>query len=477
MSGVKDKTGSGLHFRLPKDHRIGSILRDPVCVSAAIVCLCFLLTSTAWLAWEYHLLTLASSSFADLMTMGAGYLLQAAGIGLYSVLLRRFDQKVSRFVPLILLLLTLCLIPAILSPSLVWTLITGFALNLLCGMIAGYYLAVLSSAVASDRRGTVLGFGYSVSILCSWLLSRIGNGTLYYSSNVWLICLALTACGIALVQWEQRTLPRRILAGVPRPDHPEMPRRLLLAVGAVVLLFSIVYNSGISFFAADLLQGVNIEFSRLYYAIGLIIAGLTSDRNRKYGAVAALAALVIPFVMLSLRAEPVPVAICWALSYFAFGFHSVFRMIVFTDLAEKHRLWPLCVFGLMLGRAGDALGTTLCSAFTRTTTALIFLTALLFVCAVFAFFRIYRPMYVPESAARPSEKERFYQFAVQHDLSSREREVMRYVLEEKTNGEIAAALSISENTVKFHIRNLLQKTGCRNRNELVAAYMGHFQAE
>jgi len=36
--------------------------------------------------------------------------------------------------------------------------------------------------------------------------------------------------------------------------------------------------------------------------------------------------------------------------------------------------------------------------------------------------------------------------------------------------EIAEALSISESTVKFHIHNLLQKTGCRNRVVLLNTY-------
>ena len=35
-----------------------------------------------------------------------------------------------------------------------------------------------------------------------------------------------------------------------------------------------------------------------------------------------------------------------------------------------------------------------------------------------------------------------------------------------TNGEIAQALFITESTVKYHMHNVLQKTGCKNRTEL-----------
>ena len=54
--------------------------------------------------------------------------------------------------------------------------------------------------------------------------------------------------------------------------------------------------------------------------------------------------------------------------------------------------------------------------------------------------------------------------------------MLMLILDGKTNGEIADQLFISENTVKFHVKNILQKTGCRNRNDLVAAYISFFQA-
>ncbi len=35
-----------------------------------------------------------------------------------------------------------------------------------------------------------------------------------------------------------------------------------------------------------------------------------------------------------------------------------------------------------------------------------------------------------------------------------------------SNSEISSVLYISENTVKFHVKNILKKTGCSNRNEI-----------
>lgn len=53
-------------------------------------------------------------------------------------------------------------------------------------------------------------------------------------------------------------------------------------------------------------------------------------------------------------------------------------------------------------------------------------------------------------------------------LSEREREVLHRVAAGDRNRDIAAVLGISDNTVKFHVSNLLRKLGARSRTELAA---------
>jgi two-component system NarL family response regulator len=52
-------------------------------------------------------------------------------------------------------------------------------------------------------------------------------------------------------------------------------------------------------------------------------------------------------------------------------------------------------------------------------------------------------------------------------LSDREVDVLRQVASGKANREIAVDLSISENTVKFHLKNILLKLNVSNRTEAV----------
>jgi DNA-binding NarL/FixJ family response regulator len=51
-------------------------------------------------------------------------------------------------------------------------------------------------------------------------------------------------------------------------------------------------------------------------------------------------------------------------------------------------------------------------------------------------------------------------------LSGRERQLAGLVGEGKKNKEIASMLSISPRTVKVHLTNIFEKTGCKNRLEL-----------
>ncbi|HSR47178.1 MAG TPA: response regulator transcription factor [Anaerolineales bacterium] len=70
---------------------------------------------------------------------------------------------------------------------------------------------------------------------------------------------------------------------------------------------------------------------------------------------------------------------------------------------------------------------------------------------------------VIEGLARPEEPP-----APHARLTERELELLGYVARGLSNKAIAAEMSISENTVKYYMKNILQKLGAQNRTEAAA---------
>jgi DNA-binding NarL/FixJ family response regulator len=74
----------------------------------------------------------------------------------------------------------------------------------------------------------------------------------------------------------------------------------------------------------------------------------------------------------------------------------------------------------------------------------------------------------PASITRRNQPEE-----LREPLTTREREVLRLLAAGLGNKEIAAKLSISEHTAKFHVASILGKLGAASRTEAVALGMRH----
>jgi len=436
--------------------------------AATVIFLCFLLTSVGYLSWTYHLAELFPSGTMEIISMVVGYILQAIGLGVFYYIMTKYPGSGKSALYIALLVHMVTLVPAVLTDHAAATIIFGSLMNVACGIIAGYYLYVMTAVVPAERKASVFGMGYGIAILASWLISLIDGGTLYHSEYILIVCAGLTVLSFGCIH-RIHLKTDDITPNVNICEIKTNEQNYTLLAMVLIFLFGLLNSCSFSFPSADILGGLNVEFSRLLYAAGLIIAGFVTDKSRRYSAVLSLAVLAIPFILLALQNEMVSATLFWALGYFAFGFYSVFRVILFSDIASEKGMLQLSVFGLLIGRIGEAAGEGITLALKEQLTILVILAALLFVVTVIVFFMVYRGRYMKVSK-RMTERERFALFAAKHDLSSREREVLGLIITEKTNAEIAEELCISENTVKFHVRNLLQKTGCKNRKELHSYY-------
>jgi DNA-binding CsgD family transcriptional regulator len=60
-------------------------------------------------------------------------------------------------------------------------------------------------------------------------------------------------------------------------------------------------------------------------------------------------------------------------------------------------------------------------------------------------------------------------------FTKREADIIDGVIQGKNNTQLAAALNVSENTVKTHIRSIYRKVGANNRTELTFILMSNHQ--
>ena len=457
------------------------------------IALAFGLTSAVYLVWLDRLVLLAGPDEAERVSLIAGYLFQAAGLFItYAVFKRSGLSRVglpdsALAAPLAVCRQSFCLcvilfavlaVPTLLTRSVPAVIIFGLLMNLLCGVIAGFYLAVICRGTPAGKRSTVFGGGYAIATVGAALLAA---AYLMRGGIAVLVCLILAGA----LLWTTRifdvfclpdgqTEKAAFLSPAAARGGKEMPL-LSLACLAIVLI-SLVKNLGFNFPTADIQAGLVPEIARIPYAAGLLAAGFINDRSRRNGFICSAAALIIPFLMLGLMDEPISSMVFWGLNYIFYAFFSVFRVVIIMDIADldgerQAPLWYLAPLGLLFGRIGDAAGSGIGLALSGHHITLIALCAALFILAVFVLYRLYERCFMPKAAPRRSEKEVFGLFCMHNDLSFREQEVLRLLLAGQANGQISEALFISENTVKYHVKNILKKTGCKNRGDLQTTYM------
>lgn len=430
-----------------------------------LIFLCFLWTGTAYISWLYHLTELVGGPTADWMSEGVGYLFQAAGLFLLALFVRRGLALVRKrwFLSAVVLIDALAIAGALFSTSTVGVVACGFIMNLMHGVVAGVYLTRLALYVPQQKKGTVFGIAYGAGSIGSWLLSLPMGGDFLQSSYSFIVYLVLIGLTLLLNHTGAESSVSDDVGNSPDFRRPD-----LFLIAAVVVLLSVVKGLGFYFPLTDSLNGtVNLEFSRAFYAVGLIAAGLIGDKNRKYGAICCLAALVFFFVSLALGGVAGAASVLWILAYVFFGFFAVWRVVVFCDIAAKKDdlIW-MAGLGLMFGRVGDAASVAGGILLRGHSILLVLVSAALFVVTVMAFFALYHKLYVPVITQEQYEEKILADFEQRYKMSARESEVFRLMEAGRSNKEIAGDLYISESTVKFHVKNVLKKTSCSNRTEL-----------
>lgn len=440
---------------------------------AALIGLGFLWSGTAYIVQSYRLLNFFDGGTVNLLVCGLYYVCQAAGVGIASLFFAKRPAIASgRALPFYTsVAMVACLGIAVFSPSAGVVIAAGTLLNLMIGVLSALYLTRLSTDVPQQRRGLVFGVAYAFGSIGTWILSLPMDGKFLWSSESFFAIAALAAVSLLLVR---RLSPLSEQEHEARPLRAGFSKKLMWLAAAVVFLIWLKNTLGFSFPLKSASGSVYIEFTRMFYAVGLIIAGLVSDKNRRWGAICCLAALAFPFAALALGGIMAAETAMWILAYLFLGFLAAYRMLVFADISEKMALPALATLGLMAGRLGEAVGTLNVSFLSGT--PLIVVAAIIFALVITLFFPLYQKLYASAASPEEAEQQRFAEYVSRFGLSAREREIFALIIRGMSNAEIAGALYITESTVKFHAGNIFKKTGLASRSELITDYKLGYKA-
>lgn len=274
-----------------------------------------------------------------------------------------------------------------------------------------------------------------------------------------------------------------------RLNHQSNINKPLLLLAVFVLIITI--NSGLMY------QVINPAFQHLpalvswYWAVPYIAAlifmrnlpsRLKHSRALHVG-MAMIMAAFISFMLLGHNA--VDYIIVDTLMLGACGIFDLFWWSILAEMLD-YTDSPVRVFGLGLSAnvlgvlAGDVLGRLI--NFLQFSYAEVTVVALTIVTVSVALLPVldrhlvmllksHAYLLAYGSMSKPEQTAIVAQSTALDPLTVREQEVLEVLLDGRSNREIAAALFISENTVKTHVRNIYAKYDVRSRAELISTVL------
>lgn len=367
----------------------------------------------------------------------------------------------------------------------------AIATSLACGYLGGAVYLRLAQVTSFHLRGRLLGFGiaavYGLQYLVQTLGALSGEAELCLGAGAG---LCLTASLYLLLRGLRAPVKQEAAAGSGQPLPPHYLLLLIVAVFLASLLHGLNEGGYVMLYAG--MQLDPYAAVRLFSLPGCLLAGWLADKAaRRYLPMALLMSMTARIICLQFFHEDSGYFFSLALAYFCSGFMVVFITIYFLDVALRTRcpaLWagmgravelPAAALGAYIG--GALWGAVPLWQFISFYTIL--LLALLVICYYHELsVRPLQPVMTMAAASSPDvclytgDREPALlepsplpagEYARLYQLTPRETEVLEQIMRGKQAKEMAADLSITERTVKYHISHILAKSGCKTQLELM----------
>ena len=346
-------------------------------------------------------------------------------------------------------------------------------MNLSLGALYAWFVAHVIFVLPKIYYSISIGLGISISCLLSFILYLLDRDYsfirsarslyLYGMVSVLVIILYIYSCrqADALIASSEKSIEITMLN-----DKNKSILSYLVLLSIFVLLVNII--KGLGFFqpSADVISHqINVEVIRLFYIVALLVAASLNDKSRRLGLLLAFISLSFTFAIPIMRDSVHGIIFSWILSYIFIGFIYIYSAVAFLDVAVDTDMAFLAPLGVLLGRIGQPIGEFIRICLSNNNGVLLFVTAIFVTITIIVFALLFSMLYSVESDVDSRQV-----FMEKYGLSLREMDILDEILLGKSNSKIAISLSITDSTVKFHAKNLLKKTGCANRKELIVMY-------
>lgn len=456
---------------------------------------------TGYLTWLYRISDVFSIKLIDVFGNIIDYTFQAAGILVATFLLKSYFNKNHIIFYTATVFEVVFMILAILTSGSYATLIFAIGMDFCFGILFASAFSLISG-FPHNVHGIVVGIGWAIGSIASFVVSVPSEGR-FIKSEYSLILYILLAFVCAILfryvfSWERyKDVEYNIVGNTNKDNKNTFPIKWVIQSVLLIVLLETTINLGFLFPLSEVVGGsMSFELSRSFYSIGLIVAGLLFVKSRQNGIILCLCALVCPFLSLLFENYAIADSAIWALNYILIGPVMVYATIIFTHHVKYG--FFLAGFGLLARRIGQIISYTVGSRLREYPPVLIVVTFVLLVLAFYATYMYEKKNKLSENTVMeeiskdalggaPVEENEMHneteetkqktdleikqnRFCEKYAITSREKEVMMLVLEGNSNPVIAQKLFVSENTIKFHMKNILKKTGVQNRAELRIIY-------
>lgn len=414
----------------------------------------------------YRLCDFYDTNTVDVITSTINYLCQGLGMFVYSYGLKKnielFKKKKTYIITLIIGSLFMIIMQLVNNGLII--LMSGIIYNLLIGIYFGYYLTMMAQNIPFNSLGLSYGISYAFGSVGTYVLSIIDDGNYLVSKNITIIYLLLAILTIVIVYY---------CDNVTCNSDNNYPKLEIKSLIPILLLMSIISTVGSGLYLSlPIAESVDFNLIRVFYAIGLITAGIIFDKNRSIGNIVTLASLTYPLVATAITQRSEITTLALAISYVCIGFFSVYRVVTFMDIGNKNNSYLyLACLGLMISRIVEAIVTLFIIYVNIPEFIQLVISVLLFATLIILYYIFQDKKNKKENI---SNETKFNVFAEKYDLSQREIELFKYIYEGMSDKEISSKLFISTNTVRFHISNIMKKTSTSSRVEVVRLFINEF---